>query len=176
MSPGAGSPCQGWSGYCAAHPTCHQWRPTLSLCIGITPWGNQPANLWGTAITFFFNRGSSRCGLVVTNWLVSVRMRVQSLASISGPDVATSCGVGCRRSSDLELLWLWCVPAAAALIWSPAREAPRATGAALKRKKNFNQKLAETIIFIRSVQEWQFSWLSSKRSFQWANDEQIWLF
>ena len=46
-----------------------------------------------------------------------------------------SCGVGCRRSSDLTLLWLWRRLAAAALIqpltWGP----PYATGTALKRPK-----------------------------------------
>ena len=30
--------------------------------------------------------------------------------------VAVSCSVGCRHSSDLVLLWLWCRPAAVALI------------------------------------------------------------
>ena len=30
--------------------------------------------------------------------------------------VAVSCGVGCRCGSDPALLWLWCRPAAAALI------------------------------------------------------------
>ena len=41
-----------------------------------------------------------------------------SLALISGLriGVAVSCGVGCRRGSDPELLWLWCRPVAAALI------------------------------------------------------------
>ena len=31
-----------------------------------------------------------------------------------------SCGVGCRRGSDLALLWLWCRPAATAANWTPS--------------------------------------------------------
>ena len=46
-----------------------------------------------------------------------------------------SCGVGCRGGSDLVLLWLWCRPAAAALIQPLAWELPYASGAALKIKK-----------------------------------------
>ena len=48
-----------------------------------------------------------------------------------------SCGVGYRRGSDLGLLWLWCRPAAAALIQPLAWELPYTMGAALKRQ---NQK------------------------------------
>ena len=47
-----------------------------------------------------------------------------------------SCGVGYRRGSGPTLLWLWCRPAAAALIQPLAQEFPYATGAALKRQKN----------------------------------------
>ena len=46
-----------------------------------------------------------------------------------------SCGVGQRRSLDLELLWLWCRPAAMALIRPLVWEPPYATGVALKRQK-----------------------------------------
>ena len=46
-----------------------------------------------------------------------------------------SCGVGCRCSSDLELLWLWHKSGAAALIRPLSWEPPYATGAALKRPK-----------------------------------------
>jgi len=45
-----------------------------------------------------------------------------------------SYGVGRRGSSDLELLWLWCRPAPAALIQPLAWKLPYATGAALKIK------------------------------------------
>ena len=46
-----------------------------------------------------------------------------------------SCGVGHRCNSDLALLWLWCRPAAIALIPPLAWELPYATGIALKRKQ-----------------------------------------
>ena len=47
-----------------------------------------------------------------------------------------SCGVGHRCSLDMALLWLWCRPAAVALIGPRAWEPPNAAGAALKRKNN----------------------------------------
>ena len=50
-------------------------------------------------------------------------------------DPAVSCGVGCRCSSALALLWLWHRPAAVVLIGLPAWERPYATGAAQKAKK-----------------------------------------
>ena len=46
-----------------------------------------------------------------------------------------SCGVGHRFSSDSALLWLWCRPAAAALILPLAWELPYAAGAALGKKE-----------------------------------------
>ena len=46
-----------------------------------------------------------------------------------------SCGVGRRHGLDLALLWLWCRPAAVALIRPLAWESPYATGEVLKRKK-----------------------------------------
>ena len=51
-----------------------------------------------------------------------------------------SCGVGRRLSLDLALLWLWCRPAAAALIRPLARKPPHAVGAALKSKQTNKQK------------------------------------
>ena len=45
-----------------------------------------------------------------------------------------SCGVGCRRSSGLVLLWLW-LGLAVALIRSLAWKPPYAMGSALKSKK-----------------------------------------
>ena len=45
-------------------------------------------------------------------------------------------GAGYRRGLDLALLWLWCRPAAAALIRPLAWEPPYAAGAALKSKTN----------------------------------------
>jgi len=49
-----------------------------------------------------------------------------------------SCGVGRRRGSDPELLWLWCRWAAVAPIQHVAWELPYAEGMALKRKENKN--------------------------------------
>ena len=46
-----------------------------------------------------------------------------------------SCGVVCRHSLDLVLLWLRCRLAAVALIGPLAWEPPYAEGAAVKRKK-----------------------------------------
>ena len=46
-----------------------------------------------------------------------------------------SCGVGCRRSSDLMLLWLWCRPTAVAPIQPLAWELSHALGVALKKQK-----------------------------------------
>ena len=46
-------------------------------------------------------------------------------------------GVGHRHGLDPVFLWLWCRPAAKALIRSLAWEPLYAMGAALKEKKNF---------------------------------------
>ena len=80
----------------------------------------------------------------VAHWkqiqLVSMRMWVQSLDSLSGLKIRHYyelwCGpVGRRRCSDLMLLWLWHRPAAAALIQTLAWELPYAMDAVLKSKK-----------------------------------------
>ena len=46
-----------------------------------------------------------------------------------------SCGTGSRRSSDPELLWLWCRPAATSPTGPLAWEPPHAIGMALKRQE-----------------------------------------
>ena len=51
-----------------------------------------------------------------------------------------SCGVGQRCSLDLVLLWLWCRPAATALIRSLAWETPYAVGVALEKKRKKKKK------------------------------------
>ena len=56
-----------------------------------------------------------------------------------------SCGVGCRRSTDLGLLWLWCRPAAVAPIRPLAWEPPYAMGVALKGKKTKKIRLKNKI-------------------------------
>ena len=43
------------------------------------------------------------------------------------------CGVGCRRSSDLVLMWLLCRPATVAAVQLLDWELPYAMGVALKR-------------------------------------------
>ena len=47
--------------------------------------------------------------------------------------MATGCGVGCRDSSDLALLWLWWRPAVTAPIRPLVWELPYAAGMAPKR-------------------------------------------
>ena len=54
-----------------------------------------------------------------------------------------SCGVGCRRVLDPELLWLWCRLVTTATIGPLAWEPPCAVGVALekaKRQKKQKQK------------------------------------
>ena len=60
-----------------------------------------------------------------------------------GSGVAMSCGVGCRSSSDLVLLWLWCRLTATAPIRPLAWEPPYAVGAALKKNKRQKKKLLQ---------------------------------
>ena len=71
-----------------------------------------------------------------------MRMRVQSLASLSGLRIrlCLSCWVGCRRGSDLALLWLWCRLAAAAPMRPLAWELPYAAGVALEQAKRPKEK------------------------------------
>ena len=52
-----------------------------------------------------------------------------------GSGVAMSCGVGCRSSWDLALLWLCCRPVATAPVRLLAWEPPYAIGVTLKKKK-----------------------------------------
>ena len=66
-----------------------------------------------------------------------------------GSGIAVSCGVGCRRSSDLALLWLRSRLAAIALIqplvWELSYDAP----AALKRKKRRGRKEGRTDLLLK---------------------------
>ena len=64
-----------------------------------------------------------------------------------------SCGVGHRLGSDLALLWLWCRPAATALIQPLAWEPPYAVGVALKIQKK--EKTKQTQIKERKVKNAQ---------------------
>ena len=54
--------------------------------------------------------------------------------------MAVSCGVGCRRGSDPELLWLWRRLVATAPIGPLAWEPPYAAGVALKGQKDQKKK------------------------------------
>ena len=62
-----------------------------------------------------------------------------------------SCGVAQRGGLDLALLWLWCRPAATALIRSLAWKPPYATGAALKRQKDKKKKKKKETPFFPDV-------------------------
>ena len=71
-----------------------------------------------------------------------MRLRVRSLPLLSGLtiSVAVSCGVGCRRGSDLVLLWLWHRLVATAPIRPLAWEPPCAAGAAQQMAKDKKKK------------------------------------
>ena len=58
-----------------------------------------------------------------------------------------SCGVGCRRGSDLVLLWLWCRPAAVAPLQPLAWEPPYAKGVALKQQQKNKQTKTSLLEF-----------------------------
>ena len=68
-----------------------------------------------------------------------MRLRVRSLALLRS-GVAMSCGVGCRRGLDPELLWLWHRLASTAPIRPLAWEPPYAAGAALEKVKKTKKK------------------------------------
>ena len=64
----------------------------------------------------------------------------------SGSGTAVSCGVGCRHSSDLVLLWLWCRPAVVAPIRPLAWEPPYAMGQPPPPKKKIQPTVLTTFI------------------------------
>ena len=82
----------------------------------------------------------------MTQWkrtrLVSMRVCVQSLASLSGLRIWHYCvmGMGHRSSLDPGLLWLWFRPGAVALIQPLAWELPCAALAALRKKERKKEK------------------------------------
>ena len=63
-----------------------------------------------------------------------------------------SCGVGCRRGSDLVLLWLWRRLVATAPVRPLAWEPPYAAGAALEKAKRPKIKIK---IRIKKIQRKQ---------------------
>ena len=69
---------------------------------------------------------------------------------VNDPALPVSCGVGCRRGSDLALLWLWRRPETTAPIGPLAWEPPYATGAAqeiAKRPLPKKRRILKVIIF-----------------------------
>ena len=72
-----------------------------------------------------------------------------------------SYGVGCRRSSDLALLWLWCRPVATTPIRPLAWESPYATGAALKKGKKKKEFYIVVVLNFRSLIHFEFIYLVS---------------
>ena len=88
-------------------------------------------------------------------WLVSIRMRVRFLPSLGWVKdlVLPQTAAEVRCSSHLALLWLWCRPAATALIWPLAWELPYDTAVALKRKPKKN-----IIPFIHKLQKNRPNW------------------
>ena len=93
-----------------------------------------------------------------------MKMRIQSLAPLSGLSIgiAVSCGVGWGCCSDLVLLWLWYRPAAAASIPPLAWELPYAARAALKDKNK--QKKPKPKPTNQTSKQKQFSNESPKES------------
>ena len=51
------------------------------------------------------------------------------------------------NGSDPSLLWLWCRPAAAALIGPLAWELPYTTGGALKKEKREKRRKIQILVF-----------------------------
>ena len=82
--------------------------------------------------------------------LLSMRMRVQFLASFSGLKIQCfmSCAISRRCRLDPELLWVGHMPAAAVPIRPLAWELPYATHVALKGKKKKTKKTKKAYIYL----------------------------
>ena len=91
----------------------------------------------------FVNGGRSHGGGVETN-PTSIHEAVGLIPGLTQwvNDLALqwAVGVGCRRGSDLALLWLLCRLAAVALIWALAWKPPHAFGVGLKSQKQTNKQ------------------------------------
>ena len=72
------------------------------------------------------------------NRLVSMRLWVQSLASLS---IAMSCGVCCRRGSDPALLWLWCRQVGYSSNSTSSLGFPCTAGVALKKQNKQTRRI-----------------------------------
>ena len=75
-----------------------------------------------------------------------------------------SYGVGRRRGSDPTLLWLWCRPAATALIRPLALEAPYAAGVAQEIAKRPKKKKKKKRILDKSISGFKDNILSNETS------------
>ena len=78
--------------------------------------------------------------------------------------VAVSCGVGHKHGSDPALLWLWCRPAATALIGPLAWEPPYALSTALektKKKKFFFRSIFSNSSPLSYIQRLTARWKTS---------------
>ena len=101
--------------------------------------------------------------------LVTMRMRVRSLALLSGLRIQRFCELWCRwqtqlgYGSDPVLLWLCFRPAAAALIRPLVWELSYTVGAALKKKKrkrlegSARMKVAGTQVYLADRAHWPYS-------------------
>ena len=67
-----------------------------------------------------------------------------------------SCGVGCRCSSDLALLWLWYRPAATAPIRPLAWEPPYAMVSGPRKGKKTKKKKKKKKEFVHSIEVVEF--------------------
>ena len=105
----------------------------MSLLSARASWSYSLCRLLPTSIIMLENKRerSSSCGSMVRN-LTGIHEGV-SLIPDPGSSTAVSCGGGRRRGLDPALLWLWCSPAAVALIRHLAWELPYAAGTALER-------------------------------------------
>ena len=86
--------------------------------------------------------------------LVSIRMRVQSLAWLIGSGIQRCPELWRRlqtwlRSNDPMLLWLWRRPEAIALIQLLPWELPHATGVALKSQTNTKKSIANKACYYK---------------------------
>ena len=85
--------------------------------------------------------------------LGTMRLRVRSLALLSGLRIWHCCGVGPRHGSDPALLWLWRRPVATAPIRPLAWEPPYAMGAAQEKAKRPKKRKKKRIL--RSNMLWE---------------------